>query len=77
MTDAMSHDRKPGKMRLVGAASAPERRLNEAEPSAPSSTVSEMIVPAAAPKSSGRLLAALFVAGCALGGAALPLARTL
>ena len=70
----MSHDRKPGRMRVVGGATGtPERRRNDAEQSAP---VAIAVVPVA-PKRSGRLLAALFVTGCALGGAALPLARAL
>ena len=75
----MSHDRKPGKMRLVGTAGAPTRRREDAGVVAIALVAPDgnAIAPDAAPKSSGRLLTALFVAGCALGGAALPLARTL
>lgn len=74
----MSHDRKPGRMRVVGGApGTPERRLSDVASGAASPVSAELMVPNVASKGSGRLHAMLFIAGCALGGAALPLARTL
>ena len=90
----MSHDQKPGKMRVVGSsaavAPAPQRRRTDgASATAVATGVSGTAVPAAggapgaaaaglAAATSGNrrpvmLLGLLFVAGCAIGGAALPL----
>ena len=80
----MSHDQKPGKVRVVGnAAAVPQRRRNDVVIDAPASPASPGAAgsPAAAAASragataGGRqvLLAVLFVIGCAIGGAALPL----
>lgn len=68
----MSHDQKPGKMRVVaGAAPVAHRRRGDlaADASQASST------PAATPsaRKPALLLGILFVVGCAAGGAALPL----
>lgn len=83
----MSHDQKPGRMRVVTspAADAQRRRDDDAGAqntgaSAGSAVPTVSITPAVASGKSSkpnRLLAILFVAGCALGGAGLPLLRTL
>lgn len=78
----MSHDQKPGKVRVVGGRSAaPSRRHDDLAPGA-DETGSALAVAGerdtAGEAGRGRsqlLLAALFVAGCAIGGVALPLVR--
>lgn len=75
----MSHDQKPGRMRVVSnAAAAPQRRRDDgAEPAAV--TAASAASPAGAPALAApqgkpvKLLVLLFIAGCAVGGAALPL----
>lgn len=81
----MSHDQKPGKVRVVGGAAAlASRRRADVEPVASTISPADRGASAAAevPRSTGRksmslLLAALFVVGCGVGGAALPLLRGL
>lgn len=74
----MSHDRKPGRMRVVdGATGTPERRLSDRGPGAASPVAPDAMIPNTASRGPGRLYAILFVAGCGIGGAALPLARAL
>ena len=77
----MSHDQKPGKVRVVAnAASAAGRRRDDghSEGYGPSSmpadadAAGEIADPSVA-KRPAFLLPLLFVAGCAIGGAALPL----
>lgn len=72
----MSHDQKPGKMRVVGN-SASKRRRGDVDPfaagvagRAPGTVVAGGSVAPA--KKSPVLLIAVFVIGCAIGGAALP-----
>jgi len=77
----MSHDQKPGRMRVVGnAAPAPQRRRGDGGGSAggalaTGSASASAAAPVATARSAapGRLLALLFVVGCAAGGAAFPL----
>lgn len=84
----MSHDQKPGRMRVVAgpAAEAQRRRDDGAVAQDTGAGADTGIAPAVAAASAlatgkssktHRLLAVLFVAGCALGGAGLPLLVTL
>lgn len=77
----MSHDQKPGKVRVVGGASASTRRRDDATTVGDATPTSAAVAEDAAipmpAKTGGRLLAMLFVAGCAIGGAGLPLLRAL
>lgn len=81
----MSHDQKPGRMRVVsGTAATPKRRRGDVAASAPPGPGAQVVeavpspaLPAAAAARRGRLLAPLFLLGCAIGGAAVPFARTL
>lgn len=70
----MSHDQKPGKLRVVGQAS-PGRRRTDVVVASAAALPTTIDAPAAdrAAKKPVLLLSLLFVAGCALGGAALPL----
>ena len=79
----MSNDQKPARMRVVSggaAAAAPQRRLSDAAGAggvaAPVPAKAAGAPAAASSARTGKLvavLAILFVAGCAIGGAALPL----
>lgn len=78
----MSHDQKPGKVRVVGGRSAaPSRRRDDAaldaeEPGSALVVAGEGDTAGEAGRGRSQLmLAALFVTGCAIGGAALPLVR--
>lgn len=71
----MSHDQKPGKMRVVGN-SAGRRRDDVAPISAAAAPVAGPAPGSDAPEAARKpvlLLAILFVVGCALGGAAMSL----
>lgn len=79
----MSRDQKPGKVRVVGGGavggSVPLRRRSDDAPAA-DELVSAMPVAEEGgeePRKANRLLPMLFVSGCAIGGAALPLMRAL
>ena len=89
----MSHDQKPGKMRVVGssAAAAPQRRRGDTGSDAGGAIVAGAAGGAGSAAGAGSALVAgeamaaapsgklgmmpvmLFIAGCAIGGAALPL----
>ena len=75
----MSHDQKPARMRVVASAGgAPQRRRDEiagAPGTAPEGSA-DVPVSTGAP-TRGPLLPALFLVGCAMGGAALPIVRAL
>lgn len=83
----MSHDQKPGKVRVVGnAAAAPQRRRSDGSaanavvvsPSVAGGSVASGSAGPGQPVAAGSgkppmLLVALFIVGCAIGGAVLPL----
>ena len=64
----MSHDRKPGKVRVVGTA-PPARRADDRTAIAVQPPAGAGTTPSPPARRTGLLLAALFVAGCAVGGA--------
>lgn len=74
----MSHDQKPGKMRVVGSSAS--RRRGDVVPAAAGAagaagTAAGAVIanaPVAPARMSPVLLIIMFVIGCALGGAALP-----
>lgn len=70
----MSHDQKPGRLRVVsGGASVPQRRRGDAESDAQQDGAPPATAPVAAPSRKPALvLAMLFMVGCAAGGVALP-----
>ena len=74
----MSRDQKPGKMRVVGSASAvPARRRNDGVPADQLGTPANAIAAsasttAATSKKPSLILVVLFLAGSAVGGAAIP-----
>ena len=74
----MSRDQKPGKMRVVAGASATQARRREdaaidGQAETPVlATGAAAVTPAAKSGKSSALLVILFLAGCAVGGAALP-----
>jgi len=75
----VSRDQKPGKMRVVGGGRVPNGRRRDvapvaAEPASPAVIADQT---EEEPRRAGRLLPLLFVSGCAIGGAALPLMRAL
>lgn len=71
----MSHDQKPGKIRLVGNG-AEKRRRGDMAP-APGAVQQAAAGDAPTPKKGSIVLPLLFLLGCALGGAAFPLLRVL
>lgn len=75
----MSHDQKPGKVRVVaGQAAAPSRRKDDGLSDDPASALVVSDESRSAQGGRGQaklLLATLFITGCAIGGAALPLVR--
>ena len=75
----MSHDQKPGKVRVVGGqAAAPSRRSDDSvldDPASVLAVATQNESTKNGPGQSKLLLAALFMTGCAIGGAALPLVR--
>lgn len=76
----MSHDQKPGKVRVVGGgadAVQHRRRADDAPAAVVADPTSETATAEPAPRKSTLLLPMLFVSGCAIGGAALPLMRVL
>lgn len=80
----MSHDQKPGKVRVVGGGDVPYgRRAGDvsdavvAAADATSATIDVGAVGESGPRKPKLLLPILFVSGCAIGGAALPLIRVL
>lgn len=70
----MSHDQKPGRLRVVSnAASAPQRRRGDAASDAQQDVAGPATAPVAtSSRKPALLLAMLFIVGCAAGGAALP-----
>ncbi len=78
----MSHDQKPGKVRVVGGGDVQYgRRAGDVvnavvtDPTSTATVAEDVGEPV--PRRSQLLLPVLFVSGCAIGGAALPLMRVL
>lgn len=75
----MSHDQKPGRMRLVSSSAVPQRRGDNLVPvPEAASALNKAAGPeVAAADAVGRrrtlLLSLIFIMGCAFGGAALPM----